>query len=48
MNSSKIYSLALSGFVKHPSSGEQIFKNIFKYLSSVYLANRVLKYRDEH
>ena len=26
MNSSKIYSLALSGFVKHPYSGEQIFK----------------------
>ena len=26
MNSSNIYSLALSGFVKHPSSGEQIFK----------------------
>ena len=26
INSSKIYSLALSGFVKHPSSGEQIFK----------------------
>ena len=26
MNSSKIYSQALSGFVKHHSSGEQIFK----------------------
>ena len=26
MNSSKIYSLALSGFVKHPSSGEQYLK----------------------
>ena len=34
MNSSKIYSLALSVFVKYPSSGEQIFKmflNILKY-----------------
>ena len=26
MNSSKIYSLVLSGFVKHPSSVEKIFK----------------------
>ena len=32
MNSSKIYSLALSGFVKHLSSGEQIFNSSILYI----------------
>ena len=41
MNSSKIYSLALSGFVKHPSSGEQIF--IFYKLKTDSTSMRLVK-----
>ena len=45
MNSSKIYSLALSGFVKHPSSGEQIFKiKYFKYDIYIYLRKCKIKH----
>ena len=47
MNSSKIYSLALSGFVKHPSSGEQIFKYLNIYIYILLIVSKYVPWVNE-